>query len=343
MNLEANSSPPRGHLPDRRGPAWSGALACAALALACGCSEMLDAGHDRPNGMLPVDQRNPLVLLNDGAYDNWFPEYAILLAATGGPPLAGIIVNTSAEWPDIQANVKGYRDVIFAARSSGIANLPDPTASIQQALVMPSSGVIDDTQANRSEGALAIVALSKSPGAPYRPLVIATGGALTDIADAYLIDPTVTERVVVVSSLGSANSGGGGMGIPNGDRDPWADFIVAARFKYLQVSVWYDQLTDIPTAKLNDVPKNALGDWIRAKQPNLQGWWPASDQVSVLAAGLPTFATTVQRLSAATSFGTGATVGPNLSAQKDGPNWLVSDCDEAAAADRFWSALRATE
>jgi hypothetical protein len=343
MDLEANSSPHRGHLPVDGGPAWSRAVLCAALMLVCGCSEMLDAGHDRPNGMLPVDQRNPLVLLNDGAYDNWFPEYAVLLASAGGSPLVGIIVNTSAEWPDIQSNVGGYRDLIAAARSTGIANLPDPIASIEQALVMPSSGAVGDTQANRSEGALAIVGLSKSRGTPYRPLVIATGGALTDIADAYLIDPTVTERVVVVSSLGSATSGGGGMGIPNGDRDPWADFIVASRFKYLQVSVWYDQLTDVPTAKLNDVPRNALGDWIRAKQPNLQGWWPASDQVSVLAAGLPTFATAVQRVSAATSFGAGATVGPNLGAEKNGPNWVVSDCDEAVAADQFWAALRATE
>lgn len=292
--------------------------------------------------MLPVDQRNPLVLLNDGAYDNWSGEYAVLLANSGGPPLAGIIVNTSAEWPDIQKNVKGYRDLIAAARLSGIPSLPDPIASIEQPLVMPSSGAIADTQPNRSEGALAIVDLSARLGAPYRPLVVATGGALTDIADAYLADPTVVDRVVVVSSLGSATSAGGGMGIPNGDRDPWADFIVAAQFQYVQVSTWYDQLGDVTTAKLPDLPANPLGDWIAAKQPNLQGWSPASDQVSVLAAGLPKFAAAVQRVSAATSFGAGATVGPNLNAEKTGPNWLVTACDGTAAANQFWAALRTT-
>lgn len=342
MDLEADYSLQRGHRPAVERRARRPLLVFAAVVVAYGCSETLDAGHDRSRGMLPVDQRNPLVLLNDGAVDNWSGEYAVLLANAGGPRLAGIIVNTSAEWPDIQKNVNGYRTLIAAARSSGIDDLPDPIASIEQALVMPSSGAIEDTRPNRSEGALAIVDLSRKVGAPYRPLVVATGGALTDIADAYLVDPTVVERVVVVSSLGSATNTGGGMGIPNGDRDPWADFIVAARFPYVQVSTWYDQLTDVTTAKVMDLPQNALGTWIASKQPNIQPWSPASDQVSVLAAGLPTFATTVQRVSAATSFGAGATVGPNLSSEKTGPNWLVSACDGTAAVNEFWAALRTT-
>ena len=293
--------------------------------------------------MLPVDQRNPLVLLNDGAHDNWSGEYAVLLANSGGPPLAGIIVDTSLDWPDIQTNVGGYRDLVEAARASGLVNLPDPIASIGQPLLMPSTGVIADTHPNRSEGAFAIIDLSMRLGLPYRPVVIATGGALTDIADAYLLDPTVAERVVVVSSLGSVTSGGGSMGVPNGDHDPWADFIVASRFRYVQVSAWYDQLTDVPADRLGEVPTNALGDWIAAKQPNIWQWSPASDQVSVLAAGLPAFATAALNLSAATSLGAGATDGPTLGPAKNGPNWLVTACDGTAATNQFWAALRNTK
>ena len=37
---------------------------------------------------------------------------------------------------------------------------------------------------------------------PWRPLVVVTGSRLTDVADAYLMDPTVADRVVVVSALG---------------------------------------------------------------------------------------------------------------------------------------------
>lgn len=322
--------------------AWCCLLALATAVVGGGCTETLDAGHDRPNGLLPVDQRNPIILLNDGAYDNWSGEYSVLLANGGGSPLAGIIVNENSDWPDIQTNVGGYRDLIAAARSSGLQNLPDPIASIGAPLVMPASGNIDDTQPNRSEGALLIVDTSKGLGLPYRPLVIATGGALTDVADAYLVDPTVTERVVVVSSLGSATGTGGGMGTPNGDGDPWADFIVASRFRYVQVSAWYDQLTDVPTSSLSELPNNALGAWIASKQPNLWQWSPASDQVAVLAVGLPSFATAIERVSPAGSVDGGATAGPNLATDQSGSGWLVTGCSGMAATTLFWKVLLST-
>jgi hypothetical protein len=307
-----------------------------------GCTNTLDAGYNR-EGLLPVDHRNPMIVVNDGAYDNWFGEYAVLLANGGGSPLAGIVVDESSDWPDIQTNVAGYRDLVAAARSSGLTNLPDPIASIGAPLVMPASGNIDDTQPNRSEGALLIVNTSKSLGLPYRPLVVATGGALTDVADAYLMDPTVTERVVVVSSLGSTTTTGGTMGLPNGNLDPWADVIVTSRFRYVQVNGWYDQLTDVTSSNLSQLPSNALGTWIAAKQPNLWQWSPASDQASVLAVGLSTYATTVEHASITTSVDAGATAGPSLTADPNGPDWIVTGCDGAPASALFWKVLLGTK
>ena len=328
-------------------------LACVSALAACGCTETLDAGHHRPHGLLPVDQRNSLIVVNDGAYDNWFGEYAVLLAGGGGK-LAGIVVNASPDWPDMAKNVDGWRGLVAAARASGLENLPDPIASVESPLVMPASGEVDDTQPNRSEGARFIVDVSKRLGLPYRPLVVATGGALTDVADAYLIDPTVTERVVVVSSLGSVSSAGGAMGIPNGDGDPWADTIVTRRFRYVQVSAFYDQLTDVADADVARLPDNALGSWIASKQPNLWHWSPASDQVAVLAAALPTFVTAVQRVSPAppsdvdadagtdTDAGAAASTGPDLVSDPQGTGLLVTDCDGESATARFWEALRST-
>lgn len=316
--------------------------ALVALGAACGCSETLDAGHDRPRGMLPVDQRNALVLINDGAYDNWSGEYAVLLAAAGGPPLAGIVVNSAHEQPDIEANVGGYRDLIAAARASGIENLPDPVASDAVPLVAPASGEIDDTEPNGSKGAWVIIDVSKRLAEPYRPIVLATGGALTDVADAYLLDHAVAERVVVVASLGSVSTAGGSMGIPNGDRDTWADKIVAEHFRYVQVSVFYDQLTDVPDSSLPLLPNNAMGEWIRAKQPNLYTWQPAADQVAVLAAGIPAFATAVARVSPSGASGS-ASNGPDLASDPQGSGWLVTGCDSAAATAQFWNGLRATK
>jgi hypothetical protein len=312
---------------------------------ACGCTETLDAGHDhdRRRGLLPVDERNPVVFVNDGAYDNWSGEYAVLLAAGANSKLAGIVVNANEDWPDIQTNLDGWRDLVSAARASGIENIPDPLASIGLPLVMPASGEVDDTQANRSEGALFIVDVSKRVALPDRPLVVATGGALTDVADAYLVDPTVAERVVVVSSLGSVTSSGGGMGPPNGDGDPWANKIVAERFRYVQVSAFYDQLEDVPTSSLAQLPDNALGTWIASKQPNLWHWMPASDQVAVLAAGLPTFATSVERVSPVRVGDAAATTAPDLVTDPNGSGWLVTDCDGTAATTRFWEKLLGTK
>ena len=319
------------------------ALLALAFLLASSCNRTLDAGYDRPNGLLPIDQRNPLILLNDGAYDNWSGEYAVLLANGGGSPLAGIIVNQDSVWPDIETNVVGYRDLIAAARASGLGNLPDPISSIGLPLVEPASGKIEDTEPNSSEGARLIVASSNSLSLPYRPLVIASGGGLTDVADAYLVDPTVAERVVVVSSLGAATSTGGAMGGPNGQIDPWADFIVASRFRYVQVSAWYDQLNDVPTASLSRLPNNALGAWITAKQPKLMQWEPAADQVAVLAVGLPTFATAVEHVSptgtAAIGGDAGTGAGPNLTTDPRGTDWIVTACDATGAATVFWNVL----
>ena len=59
------------------------ALAVAILTLAC--SETRNLGSTVPHGLLPVDERNPILLANDGAYDNWQGEYAVLLANAGGP------------------------------------------------------------------------------------------------------------------------------------------------------------------------------------------------------------------------------------------------------------------
>lgn len=316
--------------------AAAGLLLCG---LALGCTEARNLGSTVPRGRLPVDDRNPILLANDGAFDNWQGEYAVLLANGGGSSLAGIIVNTSPPWPDLGTNIAGWRGLVAAARSAGLRNIPDPIASTGPVLTRPASGQIDDTTPNRSEGAKLIVDTSLSLSLPYRPLVVATGGRLTDVADAYLIDPTVTERVVVVSSVGTTTDGGGAMGRPNGEMDPWADSIVAARFRFVQVSAFYDQTTDVPSGQLAELPANPLGDWIAAKQPSIFALDQAADQVGVVAVEISTFVTAVESVSAASPVGAGATAGPALTADPSGPLLLVTQSASADATKRFWDLL----
>ena len=319
---------------------WRITRALAAVGLCMGCSSSaLDAGSTQPHGKLPVDERNPIILTNDGAYDNWQGEYAVLLANGGGPPLAGIIVNTSGPWPDLDTNVGGWRGLVSAARSSGLQGIPDPLTSIGEPLRRPASGAISDTVPNRSEGALFILDAAARLSLPYRPLVIVTGGRLTDVADAYLVDPTVATRIVVVASLGTTTTTGGAMAQPNGEMDPWADTIVASRLRYVQVSAYYDQLADVPDSRLSELPANPLGAWIAAKQPKLINLRQGADQVSVVALGLASFTLAIERVSAAGSVSATATQGPELDSDPRGPVWLVTQSTGALAAARFWELL----
>ncbi|HSS39108.1 MAG TPA: hypothetical protein VLT58_10095 [Polyangia bacterium] len=327
-------------------PRRRGARALLGLCLtvglgAIGCVESRDLGSSVSHGKLPVDERNPVILANDSANENWQGEYAILLSAGGGPKLAGLIVNTSGPWPDIDANIAGWRGLVAAARASGIRDVPDPIASIGPPLVRPADGRFASTTPNRSEGARLIVDASTRLSLPYRPLVVVTGGRLTDVADAVLIDPTIVDRIVVVSSMGTVTATGGAMSNPNGEMDPWADAIVTGSLPFVQVSAYYDQFTlDVPASSVAQLPANPFGDWIAAKQPNIWTLAQSADQVGIIAVGVPGFAMTVERVAAASTVGPGASAGPDLATNMNGPGWLVTQSKSSVATARFWQILK---
>ena len=158
-----------------------------------------------------------------------------------------------------------------------------------QAAHAANGRTIDHTMANNSAGASLIVNLSRQLSLPWRPVVVLADTQMTDVADAYLIDHSVVQRVVVVAALGSYVAPNGVMARPNGELDPWADWIVAQRFQYVQVSAFYDQTTDVTTAQLPSLPSNPLGAEMAMKQPNIFTITTAADQVSVLAVALPAF------------------------------------------------------
>lgn len=316
-------------------PAPGVLLALGALCAAA-CAETRDLGTTVPRGNLPVDARNPMLLMNDGAYDNWQGEYAVLLANGGGVSLAGIIVNTGGNSTDINANIAGWRGLVMAARASGMQGVPDPITSLGPPLTRPADGQFASTSPNHSEGAQLILETSSHLSLPYRPLVVVTGGRLTDLADAYLIDPTVAQRVVVVSSLGSVTASGAAMGPPNGEMDSWADAIVASSYRFVQVSAFYDQLTDVPASQLGQLPDNAFGDWLRTKQPGIWSLPQAADQVGVLAVAVTSFAATVEAVSIGSVPDGGSAVGPDLVAHQGGPAWLVTKVASGESTRLFW-------
>ena len=309
------------------------------MLLFAACSETLDAGFNRPPGPLPVDQTNPVILYQDDWSGDWLGEYAVLLAQSGGPPLAGIIVNASKIWGDLNINTSGWNDLVNAARASGLQNIPDVTSSSGAALTMPANGQIDSTTPNNSHGAQLIRDLSTQLSQPNLPVVVVAGTSLTDVADAYLIDHSVVDRVVIVAALGGYNAPNASMNAPNGDMDPWADWIVAQRFRYIQVSTYYDQTGDVTTTDLPSLPQNALGDRFATKQPNIIAVPQAADQVALLAMGLPGFTVSAQQVSPDTSGGFDSTQGPPLVPDPNGSDWVVTQIAAPLAKSTLWQLL----
>ena len=320
---------------------FSVALSVGLTLATAGCGGTLDAGRDEPHGLLPVDERNPVILENDSATDNWFGEYSFLLANEGALSIAGIIVCSSIYWSNLNDNVTGWTKLVNAARAIGFENVPDLTVSAGAPLTQPGDGQIDSTVPNDSAGAERIIDLSRELSLPSRPVVILVGTQLTDLADAYLVDHTVVDRVVVVAALGSLSAPKALMTGPNGDLDPWADWIVAHRYEYVQVSAFYDQTMDVTTAELGNLPQNPFGNWIAEKQPNISTLAVAADQVTVLAAALPQFATAVQRVSPDPSakFGSPQGQGPPLQPDDGGNAWVVTQIAVPLASSRLWQML----
>jgi hypothetical protein len=310
------------------------------VALITACTETYDAGSTSPRGPLPVDARNPVVIFNDSQYDNWQGEYAVLLAAAGSLTLDGIVVVTGSNATNLDDNLADRRDLVAAARKSGMRNIPDPIKSVGAQLVRPANGDIDATIPNKSDGARFIVNESSRLSLPYRPLALVMGSRLTDVADAYLMDPAVVDRVVVVSELGSLTASGAAMGSPNGEMDPWADVIVTSRFRFVQVSAYYDQTTDVPSSRVLELPNNEFGTWIASRRSQIWNLPQAADQVGVAAVALLGFVVSVEKVSASGSVAAGATVGPTLTDNPNGPLWLVRQIAPQVAIDRFWEILK---
>jgi hypothetical protein len=304
---------------DRR---WPPVLGLALVAIGCGGT--LDAGRDVPHGLLPVDERNPIILDQDDWSGDWLGEYAVLLANSGGPPLAGIIINTTPFWPDLNANASGWTNLVTAAKDSGLKNIPDVTASAGGPLTRPADGKIESTVATDSAGAELMVKVSRRLSTPTRPVVIVTTTSFTDLANAYFLDSTIVDRVVVVAAAGSYQAPNGILNKPNGDMDPWADWIVTQKYRFVHVGSWYDQTGDVSQTLISSLPQNAFSTWIANKQSKIIDITTASDQVALLSFAVPKFTTAVQRAAPDTSSAFDSAQGPNIVPSTNGNAWLVT-------------------
>ncbi|MGW8227253.1 MAG: carbohydrate-binding protein [Gammaproteobacteria bacterium] len=185
-------------------------LGIATLACILSCSRVQET-------TLPFNSTNPVVIDNDGNIDVYTLEFVAALASAGNINLVGIIGDAH------------YQDYVDMARRSGMRNLPDAVlGTVTGALSRPASGNIEDTIPLDSPGARLIVTQAHALGTTARPLLVVTGGHLTTVASAYLLDPAIVDRVIPVAVAGRADKMD--LGGYNCAIDGWACYIVLQKF-----------------------------------------------------------------------------------------------------------------
>ena len=126
------------------------------------------------------------------------------------------------------------------------------------------------------------------------------------------------------------------MGVANGEMDPWADVIVASKFRYVQVSTYYDPMSDVPASLLPQLPDNTFGTWIKNKQAKVWDDLDAADQNAVNALVLPNFVTATQQVALQVPAAGGV---PLLIKDDQGPIQLVTQVSGAIATSTLWQLL----
>ena len=212
--------------------------------------------------VLPYGNRQRGVTIiydNDQTRDVYTDEIMMAMASAGRIQLIGMITTRTVNgigYDKYDELVAERKQMVNLARKSGMRHLPDPVKGTRVSLQPPASEKIEDTETIGSDGSWLIVHEARKASS-NDPLIVICGGQLTAVADAYLLDPSIEDKVVVAALLGSDKDMRGF----NGKQDPWAAYIVLQRLTYVQ----FPQSQAIPK-----VPK----DWLRKTLPDtpLRQW-----------------------------------------------------------------------
>ncbi len=211
---------------------------------------------------------------NDDNRDVYTQEFLLALAASGTIKLVGTSTSTPVTPfnPYVTAQQAGefgmgMTEIQSVAGQSWTLDVPPVT---QEVLVghfpVPPSGLIEDTVPLNSVVGNAIVAAAHLHGTAEKPLFVACGGPLTAVADAYLIDPTIADKIVVTWLGGTL----AGFTEYNSSADGWGNAVAA---KYLRITMFP---IDIPSMDLSaprvpkvdiaaSIPASALRDLMFVK------------------------------------------------------------------------------
>ncbi|MEO0331910.1 MAG: hypothetical protein AAF223_09515 [Bacteroidota bacterium] len=204
---------------------------------------------------------------NDDHRDTYTEEMLMIAEHLGVLDLKAIITTYQhSEYPEF---VEGREEIQKKAKQAGLQVDYALFSGTDQTLAIPSSGKIEDTEPIDIDGSQLIVSEAKKASSE-QPLAILTGGQLTSVANAYLLDSTISDRVIVLGLFGAPEID------YNANLDAWAWTIILAKMKVVSFKFREDngdfgkaflQMPSVPKDRLQEVlPRNAFTQWMIDKR-----------------------------------------------------------------------------
>jgi hypothetical protein len=291
--------------------------------------------------ILPYDKTNPIIYENDEYADVYTDEYLFALASSGEIDLRGLITTISFtdSWqkPEIQYTnlINGRKELVGKARRSGMRNIPDPTDGPSVSLVRPESGIIEDTKPINTPGSRLIVKEAKK-ASPEKPLVIIMGGQSTAVADAYLLDNSIIDSVVIAWLVGHKDND---MHDYNGWVDPWGTYIIISRFKTVTFGMVGFTAPVVPKQRLYELPDTELRQYMIEKclpHVNLPGEHDFDAQPAIPLMR-PDYAKNFVKKSFSHFTDEGM---PVLKDDDNGNVMAITEADQDVATEEWWRAMK---
>jgi hypothetical protein len=194
-----------------------------------------------------VTSANPILFDNDIWSETPDDYYLWAKASLGQADLRGNIVSRDLfnQITPFDQQVRDCAARVAEARAVGMRGVPDPTPGANG--VIASQGT-SGPQPVPSAGSDLIIAEARKASA-QKPLLVFTGGPLTTVASAYLIDSTIAGRMVVFANFAQGENGG----------DSLAWQVVARKCRLVVWGRGYNWKTGDPMPKLDFLPMNRVG------------------------------------------------------------------------------------
>ena len=300
--------------------------------------------------MLPFgsDPKPNVWIDNDDTSDTYIELLGFAAAASGRITLHGMSSTSSVQPfnPYVSSQVADtfgreriaeYNDAVNSGMDR--ARLPVPSGIYKGHFTRPASRAIEDTKPLRLPAASELVAAIHAFATPANPMIVCAGGQLTVVADAYLQDPSIADKLVV-SFIGDTTNAFLGY---NEKSDPWATYIVCSRLTIASfpAGTSYKAIAPVVTKQriIDDMPASPIQGRAYAKDHPTNALPDDRDADGLALAAVidrQNYVTGVTRMRVTGQTSEGL---PTVSPDPGGNIYMVNSVNQAAGTNIWWATV----